>query len=229
MLQNNYKTAIEIVSDMVNIVGLDYIDVNTGLFTDGDSSSASYLTLLLHGIEEVRKDLFDRADEQFKEMAKVLKTGVFNENLAKFSLFNLPVYRLMGVYCDKNLNYEVDEVFSIKELLNKQNTYLLQNIEVITSFDKDFIFIEYISNNIFAKVDLENGLTRTQKITDNGDIVLLDCNLIVYKMASNFCYAKGIVAQGDFFNKKYLEVITALMSESSARKNNNSNSLFFRF
>lgn len=210
LTNNNIDTAINLVRDATSLLGVDFIDSTFDLFvTEDDEGTRVYRTALLQAIEEVQNDLFDHKLNLYQDVVTIAKSsgegGIFN-----YLLINKPIQRILKVLHNTIELKRTDDLLSLN-----QGNYLLQNLVLRTAFEYESLKIVYISNNIFAYTDdASNEFIRKNKLQNNGDLVILDKYLVIYKFCVNF--AKYRQLPYDVFLADYVKRLTYMVEESYA-------------
>lgn len=218
MLQNNLAKAIDIVRESSDLLGIDFIDSKFSLFVNDAQNSSFWKTLLTSSVEKVQQDYYNYLTGQFQESARIRHAVVDDLGYYVFPTFNIPgssfstfpIYRIIRVKYGNNILYEVDSLDALT-----QDTYIQQPFSIKTVIDYPYLDILYLSINIFTKVE-GNAIFRFSELQNDGDIILLDKYLIIYKICQDYCGYKGL--DGSEYAKNYQERLTYLIEESQANK-----------
>lgn len=191
MAISNYLTAFEVVDEASSMVGLGDIDSSFGLFDTTDNSSSKYYRNLLNrACRYVLQSYFDHLDDQFQAISKLTLAIELNNSLFKYVTTQIPIDRIIKVL------FKTQILYRKSSLLNLDNkSYVLQPESIITSTKFSELTLYYLDDRIFItkpEDNIINEISRKNTLENNGDIILLDRELLVYKMCELIAETKLI-------------------------------------
>lgn len=213
---SNSITAIEAVKAATSLAGSDFIDKSFGIFrVEDDETSRLYQNLLKISCEEVMQDFFDRVDNQFQNVLSLTQPIKDNNGFFEYSLIGKNIYRILDVL---NSTQRLTQIDSFPEFIRRSNAYMLDPFTLRTNVKYDNLTVTCLSSAIFlTKPDGELiPSARKSELENDGDIILLDRNLIIYKLAESILKYKTL--EYSYISKQYQRRLIYLIEKNVGNK-----------